>query len=84
MLPIFFHSLSTQKGSEGDAVDGWADTKEWEIKHCVQYAVYILALVEGERGREYSLFTLGIKVVTEDREEVDQVFGNIPYLYHLE
>ena len=26
---------------------GMADTKEWEIKHCVQYAVYILPLVEG-------------------------------------
>ena len=45
-----------------------ADTKEWEIKHCVQYAVYILPLVEGSEETakgENPLFTLRIKVVTE-------------------
>ena len=47
---------------------GMADTKEWEIKHCVQYAVYILPLVEGSEETakgENPLFTLRIKVVTE-------------------
>ena len=75
-------STQRERGREGESCkgpkgEGWSATKEWGIKHCVQYAVYILALVEGSKKRERErerererretpLFTLRIKVVTEE------------------